>query len=267
MEAQAQGLTELTGGNVHVPIPKDASLLIDIGCGTGAVTISLGLEYPKAQVIGVDLSAVPAVHEKPPNVTFLEGDIFDLVRKDNRIQPGTADFVHSRLLVCGMQSMDWATYVQTAASLLKPGGYLELIDIDLQFYQAKDYHNIVGSGEKKHFEFLSAWREACQQKGVDMDIGSHLEQHFKDAGMEDVQVKIYPWPNSDWPSEYMPQTVKIGKLDLSGSMPLLIKNALVGTKPEEKIKQYEENCREYLGGNPPGCYMPLYVVTGMRPKI
>ncbi|KAF2720353.1 hypothetical protein K431DRAFT_304355 [Polychaeton citri CBS 116435] len=49
--------------------------ILDIGCGTGIITTWLARQYPDAEVVGVDISAVPGIHKKPPNVTYLQGNV------------------------------------------------------------------------------------------------------------------------------------------------------------------------------------------------
>lgn len=65
----------MNGEVIHSKIPPDAKLIVDVGCGTGAMTLSLAFRNPSAAVIGLDLSRVPETHVTPPNVLYIQGDV------------------------------------------------------------------------------------------------------------------------------------------------------------------------------------------------
>lgn len=165
----------------HAPI-KDPKRIIDIGCGTGVMTVELAKAYPDAEVIGLDLSPVPERHEKLPNLTYIQGDVRELAKGgDERIAKGTFDYVFHRLLVLGMT--DWPSYVATVASLLRPGGYAELQEIDL-----------IGLSTSER-EWFHEWIiEDSSAMGLDIQIAGKLSALMKDAGLEDVTEKIYKIP-------------------------------------------------------------------------
>ncbi|KAF7186388.1 Secondary metabolism regulator LAE1 [Pseudocercospora fuligena] len=131
LEEQARHLSAIMGNQIiHAPLKtdiKDARML-DVGCGTGIVTDHLGTRFPHAEVYGLDLSAVPQLRTRPPNVTFLQGNIVT----DNPSQwlsPGSTspfrdgqdsslfDLIFSRLLVCGLTN--WPSYINKSFQLLK----------------------------------------------------------------------------------------------------------------------------------------------------
>ena len=69
----------------HAPLQKPKRIL-DIGAGTGILTVKLGREFPDAEVIGVDISPVPNRHKKPDNVTFVQGNVLDLVKNGDPVR-------------------------------------------------------------------------------------------------------------------------------------------------------------------------------------
>ena len=105
MGEQAAALHELMHGSVvHAPL-ADPVRILDVGCGTGFVTIDLALRYPDAEVYGVDISAVPIRDHSsiPPNVHFIQGDIRSLVADAKPpLTLGSFDHVFSRLLIMGV---------------------------------------------------------------------------------------------------------------------------------------------------------------------
>ncbi|KAL8821791.1 MAG: hypothetical protein Q9191_007240 [Dirinaria sp. TL-2023a] len=198
---QALGLSELMHNNfIHAPL-RSPSLLIDIGCGTGTVTCQLGSTYPAAQIYGIDLSPVPA-HQKPSNVEYIQGDIRTLLDTDpRRLPPGTADFVFSRLLILGMT--DWAGYIRGAASLLKPGGWLEVQDYNMDYY-------LLGEHCSSSWGWVGALEAAAEKKGWDLRCGTNAKKYMQDAGLVDVQTKRYAVPFGTWNAGNAPETRRMG---------------------------------------------------------
>lgn len=143
---------------MHAPLNSStARKALDIGCGTGIVTHQIASQFPTAQVCGLDLSPVPIVREKLPNIEYIQGNFDDLTSTatpDARFGKGTFDYIFSRLLVLGMTN--WKGYVDRCVALLKPGvctsprkqvhihvltdayeqGWVEMHDLAISFYRA-----------------------------------------------------------------------------------------------------------------------------------
>ncbi|KAF2213720.1 hypothetical protein CERZMDRAFT_96545 [Cercospora zeae-maydis SCOH1-5] len=109
---------------IHAPIENPRTIL-DIGCGVNAsMTIFLAKKFPNAKVYGVDLSPIDVGDAAPSNVSFILGNVHNLVDKDPRLQRGSADYIFSRFMVAGVE--DWQEHIKSISMLLAPGGYLEL---------------------------------------------------------------------------------------------------------------------------------------------
>lgn len=256
------------GRHIHALIPDKASLLIDVGCGSGAVSASLGQKHPSTKVLGVDLSAVPSTTSFPSNVEFLQGNIRELICKDTRLMPGNADLVYSRLLILGMKKADWPDHVKALESLLKPGGYLELIEIEQSLYDCTDFSDILGTRRPVREEWCDAWRKgALEGYGSDPDVGMRLVSLMQDAGLYDIQERLYPCANGDWIEQYMPEATAIAKIDQSHAIGLAMRNAMEGMFPDKKIAEYVEKGRAWFKGNPSGQFLVLHAVTGRKLEV
>ncbi len=119
LELQHKLLWQIMGDKVfHAPLNKDdIHKTLDVGCGTGAVTHVMASTFPNAQVFGADLSPVPQVRVKLPNITYVQGNIMEI--DDTRFEHNSFDLIFSRLLVLGMSN--WKAYIARCVALTKPG--------------------------------------------------------------------------------------------------------------------------------------------------
>jgi trans-aconitate methyltransferase len=87
---------------IHAPLDaQSARKALDIGCGTGTITHDIATRFNDAQVYGLDLSTVPLVREKLPNIEYVQGNIMEL-SNDPRFEVASFDLIFSRLLIAGM---------------------------------------------------------------------------------------------------------------------------------------------------------------------
>ncbi|KAI8352472.1 S-adenosyl-L-methionine-dependent methyltransferase [Choanephora cucurbitarum] len=117
--------------NYQAPVSDrltEGIVVLDSGCGPATWTFEMGEQYPNSKFFGVDAAAVFPENIKPANVEFAIGNI------GNRIPypDNTFDYIHQRLLVFGMTYDDWENGLKELYRVLKPGGYIELAEPDLQ---------------------------------------------------------------------------------------------------------------------------------------
>ena len=131
------------------------------------------------------ISPVPAIHDEPDNVTFVQGDFPTLASTDGRFAQGSADLVLTRLLFCGMT--DWKGYIETSVNMLRPGGHLEVQELAWRWY----FRGEEVGGDR---EWRKAYCAALHAKEFDPYLVGKMERWMRDAGMETIQVKHFPWP-------------------------------------------------------------------------
>lgn len=160
-----------------------------MGCGSGIVTTNLAKCFPSAEVLGIDLAAPNDLATKPNNVTYLQGDFFQLV-ESGALKEGDFDFIFSRMLVVGMT--DWQRYASSVRRLLKQGGWAEMQDLSWHVCD----HN--GHPVDDDFPYVVAVQKMLSRKGLDPFCGEHLAEYMRSAGLRAVDQTNYPWAWSSW---------------------------------------------------------------------
>ncbi|EME45493.1 hypothetical protein DOTSEDRAFT_170923 [Dothistroma septosporum NZE10] len=208
LERQARYLSAIMDSQpVHAPLSLTGSNLqiLDVGCGTGIISDYLANRFKNAEVYGLDLSPDPQLRDHPENLKFLQGNVLEdepsqwidrggTTRLALGKSTGIFDLIFSRLLVCGMS--DWPRYIETEFALLKPGGYVEIQDVDFRWFDAD------GNCISDSWSWWQRVRVAGESTGLDWDCGKNAAQRLRVAGFVDVVVKTYRWPwGGQWESD------------------------------------------------------------------
>ena len=238
--------------------------IVDIGCGTGAVALGLAREYSSAQVYGVDISlrTLQKDVEWPPNVEFIEGDIFDLAGHDKRFQPESFDFVCHRLFLFAMS--DWAKYMDTVALLLKPGAMSEFGDYVHRYYNARD--EPIGETWKS----MQAFKAVAKRKGFDLDCGTTIADYAQDVGLTDIRRHHFKVPASRWMVNTNPESFRMGynnELTESQFHRNVMKKMLQETEYTiDDIKGFQDEFVNKLEVTRHERYFPFIVTTARKPQ-
>ncbi|KIW99890.1 uncharacterized protein Z518_10818 [Rhinocladiella mackenziei CBS 650.93] len=181
------------------PIEPASQRILDIGAGTGIWCIAMGDQYPSAEIIGVDISA-SAPPLLPPNVRFEIDDVEDPWTYGNPF-----DYIHSRYMAGSIK--DWPRLMEQCYVHLKPGGWVEFQDFDI------DYYSQDGSLTPDHAlrRWLTTAYGAEKQTGRTLCPGKYLERWVHEAGFTNVQVVKSPLPLGVWPKDQ--KLKKIGLLN------------------------------------------------------
>jgi len=180
----------VNGGKLHLaPIGPTPHRILDAGAGTGIWCIEMGDEYPSAEIVGVDISAnMPPL--LPPNVRFEIDDVEDPWTYSNPF-----DYIHSRYMAGSIQ--DWPKLMTQCIGHLKPGGWAEFQDFDI------DYYSQDGSLTNDHAlrRWLTMSYDAENATKRSLRPGKHLAQWMREAGFVDIHVVRSPLPLGIWPRD------------------------------------------------------------------
>jgi SAM-dependent methyltransferase len=182
--------TMVLGDKLHLaPIGSNPQNILDIGTGTGLWCIEMGDDYPSAQILGNDLSAVqPSM--VPPNVKFEIDDVESAWTYSKFF-----DYIHCRYMMLSIS--DWPKLVKNCFDFLSPGGWVEFQDWDLRWYSE--------DGSLKPDSALAKWVdllvEASKKMGRDHLPGGKLEGWVRDAGFTEVHHQKFRIPVGRWPKD------------------------------------------------------------------
>ncbi|KAI5238299.1 hypothetical protein E4T43_07546 [Aureobasidium subglaciale] len=178
-------------GCLHLaPVGDHPQRILDVGTGSGIWAMQAADQYPSAEVIGFDISPVQPSWV-PPNLAF---EIDDL-EKDWLWQASSFDLVHCRFMF--MSISDWPSMLAQAHHTLRPGGYIELAELDLHPAPAFEGR----SGPPLVSEWFAIQSSILGKKGFDMRIASKFKQILLAAGFKDVVEVVRPVPWGTWPSD------------------------------------------------------------------
>ncbi|RMJ28403.1 Methyltransferase [Aspergillus sp. HF37] len=174
------------GALYRAPIDLSSARILDLGTGTGIWPIEVADEFPRADVIGTDLSPIQP-QWVPPNCFFEVDDCeseWDFSK--------SFDFIHARALAGSVR--DFPGLYERIMKNLKPGGYVEVVDQPPVAFADDDSMDRAPN--------ISEWtrlhNEACEKFGKRMDIAHCQRQWMIDAGFTNVKEEIFKIPLNPW---------------------------------------------------------------------
>ncbi|KZT60175.1 S-adenosyl-L-methionine-dependent methyltransferase [Calocera cornea HHB12733] len=169
-------------------IPSDLHLksgdkILDAGTGSGTWAIDTAKSLPKGvTLIGIDIEK--KLFPTPlPNTRFLVQSSLDLPQE----WTSTFSLAHQRLMVCAFTENAWDSNISCFYRCLKPGGVLQLLEIDVLRVMSDDL-----PCPPLTARWMKALVALCQSR----DIGPHaivdIPEILKRTGFEDIQFQKKP---------------------------------------------------------------------------
>ncbi|KAF5231918.1 hypothetical protein FANTH_13206 [Fusarium anthophilum] len=177
------------------PIGDHPQKILDIGTGTGIWAINVADEYPSASVIATDITPTQPSFV-PPNVEFQIDD----AQLEWTFEPESFDFIHIRYLQGTIA--DWDRLYDQMYKALKPGGWFQHIEPDLQMLSQNPEIKV----DDEQLSIFTRWAEVFTQVGetigctFDFSNGK-LSTLAKDAGFVSVTPQTHKIPVGRWPKD------------------------------------------------------------------
>ena len=162
--------------------------VLDVGCGTGAVTRILAERVSPGKVIGIDLSeerlsvARELARERGvSNVEYIRADVRDLGLEEEKF-----DLTYSR---CLFQYLPGKAGLDTLAAmkrLVRPGGTVTVADVD-------GNHLYRYPSDEEWEQIITKVLAEVEKIGFDAFVGRKLYSMFRKIGFQDIEVDILPY--------------------------------------------------------------------------
>lgn len=163
---------------------RSGARVLDVGCGPiGILNLLSERVGPQGSVVGierearfVEMAQAEIARRKLLNVEILEGDVLA-----TGLPKESFDLVHERLVMINVSAR--GAFLAEMLSLLRPTGTIALEDVD----------NVSWLCEPPHPSWdilFSAFRTVFQASGGDGFIGRRLPTLLREAGVENIKVKV-----------------------------------------------------------------------------
>jgi SAM-dependent methyltransferase len=183
-------LTKAMGGLLPeegISLPEMGRVL-DLACGPGGWLLELTFCFPRATLLGVDLS--PAVVEYATaqarsrglqNVHFQVMDVMEPLA----FEDGSFDLINGRLLLGFMRPAAWPRLLAECRRLLTPGGIIRLTEMELPLTTSPAYERFGGYLTAA----LQRARQSFSMDGRHFSITPVLPRLVRQAGFTDVHLR------------------------------------------------------------------------------
>ena len=181
LDFQHYMLRSFLKGNHLAPLgqPRD---ILDVGCGTGRWAVELATEFPRANVIGVDVAPPPLAESAhgaaAENYTFVQGNVLErLPFADNSF-----DYVHQRYLILAIPANRWPQVIAELLRVTRPGGWVELIET-------------APPAGAPAMDQLATWgRSLVSKRGIDMAMAGQIGPLLTAGGAREVTARTLTIP-------------------------------------------------------------------------
>ncbi|KAL3458867.1 S-adenosyl-L-methionine-dependent methyltransferase [Aspergillus heterothallicus] len=184
LNEQHKLLIDIVDGAIDSSIPQDKLFSVaDVATGTGVwlweVQQTLGQVVASSERYfhGFDISSA----QFPAAPNGFELSVHDVLTPFPTEHHGRYDLIHVRLLVTALGESEFETAVQNISTILKPGGYLQWVEIDYSpLYDPENIHH------PKAMPMIHAWTKYMDQNNISQNAPSAIAKAFEKAGLENI---------------------------------------------------------------------------------
>ncbi|KAK8915005.1 N-methyltransferase sirN [Metarhizium anisopliae] len=256
LAAQHEVFLDAMGKLVFAPVDlgRNGLRILDSGTADGRWLVDLRayLRCKDNVLIGTD-SVERMFPPTPPEGISLQVQRVDKPWPQSWL--GSFDYVHQRLVLPGCEYCPAATAVKNLCDLVKPGGWVEILEQD---------HNPPSPGAFERAE--SMIREIFTVNGFGYDYPLRIKKWLEDAGMQDVRQEVIDVPVGALnPNPEMAQksTWQISSA-LAGFLPMARGYAALPlSMPRDQLESLPQHTAEEM--KRVGGIQRIYIVYGRKP--
>lgn len=169
---------------------KEASFVLDIGCGSGEWTRRLAREYPHVHIVGIDTSHVlireavdKALREDLSSVSYVQFD----AAQPLAFSTNKCDVIHVQSLASFLVTPMRDKIIEDMIRILKPGGWLNIIDYEQGSTSSAAFNRLSVMGLKGVGALGGSFAPTSSTYGV----AARLYGFLVEAGMIDVSYSLH----------------------------------------------------------------------------
>ncbi len=252
LDFQHQMLYRALGRNYGAPLRQPQKIL-DVGCGTGRWVVEMAMQFPQANLTGIDITPVNVtallaqITPPPDNLVFIQGDILQGLP----FAPASFDYVHQRFLSAALPEGQWPRVIQEIVRVVHPGGWVELGEFGPPVTQP-------GAALEKLWD---TWGQLSQQRGINLNAGSRIQDRLAGAGLGNVGGQSVQFPLGDHGGRFG-HAFGADLLALGRSLRLgVIKQAIM---PEAEYDALYQRTQAEFADTRAGAYQPIYLAWGQK---
>ncbi|KAI8342622.1 S-adenosyl-L-methionine-dependent methyltransferase [Chlamydoabsidia padenii] len=224
-------------GNYLAPVTdilRKGAHVLDIGCGPGSWTMEIAGEYPKSTIVGVDMTSMFPQDIKPTNCQFYQCNVLQGLP----FQEATFDYVFMRFMGQGIELEQWDVLLKDIIRVLKPGGWVELVEMDLELHRA-------GPITKTYNGYLMSLMTTRQ---LDPHSGRRLKERFDQREeLINVNSTFISCPGGQWAGKLGQLTMQSWKSYYQAIQPQICMSSsdLTAEEYKEKLATCWDEADEY----------------------
>ncbi|KAF8910979.1 S-adenosyl-L-methionine-dependent methyltransferase [Gymnopilus junonius] len=216
-----------------------SSALLDLGTGSGSWAIDIADEFPRAEVIAVDLAPIQPRYVALPNNSPFE--LCDLDQWNIPYPDSHFDFIHARSIHVGIHN--YPRFLHEIARLLRPGGLVLLVEPTLDPCPPPPSVPPMSGWSA----FWETYRACLRRQLIDVTVPERLANLFAaTAAFENIVVKDGNIPVGFWPQD--PHLLTVGQLQwmdyelfLPALRPLFLSNGLAPSIVERLVRDAQHD--------------------------
>ncbi|KAF7732335.1 hypothetical protein EC973_005231 [Apophysomyces ossiformis] len=187
LQRQHYLLKSVRKSNLWAPITP-GSVVVDVGSGNGVWAFDMANQFSHLQIIGLDIQPPLEQQGTPKNLSYLEADI----HQTWPLADNSVDLIFQRNMGPIIHKHQWSHVFNEMFRVLKPGGYIELLESDL-------WHHNPGPVLQ---EFDKYFRDYCTELEFDFafteSLGSQIQDHgFKAIEQREIDIPQFGFINKE----------------------------------------------------------------------